>query len=591
MNYDGLSKRLVAFIFLGCSLIMCTKKDQLATAEKEPGQIEKRFFTTHRTPNADEKTIVDYLIRQQQKSKFVEKTVAQIGYPRWDKMIVLKSKGNKSGRGESDSSVTSYYIPFVRDSQQFVNASMIINTTASDTSFGYRCDWQYAQRQNSLNSVSDSAEYHAIFFMVLDKAVFGYTEFNITDTSIFKHNNLTPLRIKLTNPTPGNRGNDYTTVQICQNVIVTWQDCPYPRGHCGGPNGTCDNCDECTNSGPWTYCWTTWIVGGSGFGNTGGAGLGSSVGGGGNNGGSSPTPCPGTTSSQRGQTVTPGCEPGWSGIGTPDPSTTFTINGITFTTSNYPGKNNGLPWRWWENASLLAPFGGLPYGSWAINYLSQNPHLSFLAFQNYFMTQSEGTDDNYNQIYWDNPNLFFSQQSLPTFNSFKNAFPKRTDPLYNTARKLYSSIGGELLNMYDSDTTLFQNTCALRISKALNYSGVTIPAGIDRFQGADGKFYFINCNALLFWMKKTFGVPSGTNYLVESQGGTQGLFFPYYLEFKKGIYIMTPNNPNGCPTSTTPQTGFCASGHADLIENGKCDGGCHFNAIGGVKEIFIWELQ
>jgi hypothetical protein len=23
----------------------------------------------------------------------------------------------------------------------------------------------------------------------------------------------------------------------------------------------------------------------------------------------------------------------------------------------------------------------------------------------------------------------------------------------------------------------------------------------------------------------------------------------------------------------------------------EADGGCHFNAIGGVKEIFIWELQ
>lgn len=184
MNYDGLSKRLVAFIFLGCSLIMCTKKDQLATAEKEPGGIEKKFFTTNRTQHVDEKVLVDYLVRQHQKNKFVEKTVAQIGYPRWDKMIAIKTKSNGSGKGASDSTVTTYYIPFVRNSQQYVNASMIINTTASDTSFGYRCDWEYAQRQNSLNSVSDSAEYHAIFFMVLDKAVFGYTEFDITDTSI-----------------------------------------------------------------------------------------------------------------------------------------------------------------------------------------------------------------------------------------------------------------------------------------------------------------------------------------------------------------------------------------------------------------------
>lgn len=30
---------------------------------------------------------------------------------------------------------------------------------------------------------------------------------------------------------------------------------------------------------------------------------------------------------------------------------------------------------------------------------------------------------------------------------------------------------------------------------------------------------------------------------------------------------------------------------ADLMEYGRCDGGCHFNALGSLKEIFIWELQ
>lgn len=52
---------------------MCTKKDQLATLENEPGAIEKNFFTTNRTQNDDERVLVDYLIRQQQKNKFVEK--------------------------------------------------------------------------------------------------------------------------------------------------------------------------------------------------------------------------------------------------------------------------------------------------------------------------------------------------------------------------------------------------------------------------------------------------------------------------------------------------------------------------------------
>lgn len=73
MKHYSLSTRVASFIFLGCSLLMCTKKDQLATLENEPGAIEKKFFTTNRTQNDDERVLVDYLIRQQQKNKFVEK--------------------------------------------------------------------------------------------------------------------------------------------------------------------------------------------------------------------------------------------------------------------------------------------------------------------------------------------------------------------------------------------------------------------------------------------------------------------------------------------------------------------------------------
>lgn len=48
---------------------------------------------------------------------------------------------------------------------------------------------------------------------------------------------------------------------------------------------------------------------------------------------------------------------------------------------------------------------------------------------------------------------------------------------------------------------------------------------------------------------------------------------------------MTPNYPGN--------NYFGASGHADIIENAVCDGGCFFDGStwGGINEIFIWELQ
>lgn len=229
---------------------------------------------------------------------------------------------------------------------------------------------------------------------------------------------------------------------------------------------------------------------------------------------------------------------------------------------------------------------------WAIDYLNNNPNVNFQDFYNQFLSPPEGQDGNYDSNYWDDPNLTFPPQTLPSWNSFKAAYPKHSDPSYDTPAGMYSAVGGTVLNLYNSNPSAYQNTCALRISRALNYSGITIQPGTDRYQGADGKYYFLSAAALLKWMKKTFGTPTGSNHLTGAQGGQNGQNFPSLLSGKKGIYIMTPNLPGGCPSASNPQgTGFCASGHADMIENSICDGGCYFNARGGVNEIFIWEMQ
>jgi hypothetical protein len=255
--------------------------------------------------------------------------------------------------------------------------------------------------------------------------------------------------------------------------------------------------------------------------------------------------------------------------------------------------NSGTPNTvWWIDVTFLELYGGLNFGSWAINYLKQNPNINFSIFENQFMKLPEGQDENYDANYWDDPNLSFPFQNLPNWTNFKANYPKHLDPLYDTPVEMYTSIGGQVLNMYNSNSSAYQNTCAIRVSKALNYSGITITSGTDRYQGADGKYYFLSAAAIFKWMKKTFGTPTGSNHLTGSQGGANGQNFPALVTGKKGVYIMIPNFPGGCPTPTNPVgTGFCASGHADLIENGQCDGGCYFNILGGVHEIFIWELQ
>ncbi len=220
-------------------------------------------------------------------------------------------------------------------------------------------------------------------------------------------------------------------------------------------------------------------------------------------------------------------------------------------------------------------------------------------FSNQFLGIVEGPDGEFNPAFWDDPNNQFSPQPLPTWVAFQAAFPKHSDPAYDTPLEMYSSIGGEVYSL--TYTGPRSNTCAIRLSKALNYSGVTIPLVYDAtvgkkvtFLGGDGKYYFVNANAMNRWMRKTFGCKYPNTAIGEysnsrawrfneTECGEKGKDLPYLLFGFKGIYSMIPNDPSVA-------TGFEASGHVDLISLGKCDGDCFFSPKGGIKYVDFWLL-
>lgn len=244
-----------------------------------------------------------------------QKTVKQIGYPRWDKALKVPAKTNHSGRGNTDTSYSTYFVPFVRDSQNYVNASLIINTSPSDTGFYYKCDWQYSEWQNNPNGYSDTAKSFAVFFMVMDRAVFGHTKFKITDSLLFRQGNQKPVSIRLDPSGNGGKGNDYyAPVDICQQTTTWFQNCPWINNNqaCNGPGGSCDYCSACMQLTTTTYCWTIWALVVTGGGSTGGSG---GTGGGGGSGGSG-TPPNCQPVAVKGANANPNCEPGWQ----PDPT-------------------------------------------------------------------------------------------------------------------------------------------------------------------------------------------------------------------------------------------------------------------------------
>jgi hypothetical protein len=319
----------MAFILTGLLVYISCRKADSPLQDQPPFSktSEDRFFNSHRSTDPTEKALVDFIKRRNAKDYFVEQTIKQIGYPRWDKALSFKKPATKSAERENaEDSVSISYIPFVRDSQHYVNALLIIKTQQTDTAFYYFCDWQYKSKVHGLPSIDTTAERYAIFFMILDNRTFGHTGFNITDTSLFPA--AVPRagggkRLEFVNISSSGaaRNNLWEYHEICVDFYV-----------CGDPDwcarhGGCDYLNCVAGAGEPGHCYLVTSIcdgwweetGGSGGGTGGTGGTGGS--GGGSGGGNTPPNCGGPITNSKGM-ILEGCQPGWNpggGGGTPPP--------------------------------------------------------------------------------------------------------------------------------------------------------------------------------------------------------------------------------------------------------------------------------
>jgi uncharacterized membrane protein YgcG len=277
------------FLFMAI-FFSCTRLERKVGDEnyETTSEIEHKFFNSFKSYDYRTEAIKIYLYQLNSKSHFVERTAKQIGFPRWDKMMVTtpdKVAQSLVEQNVTDSSVT-YYLPFSRPNENFVNAAMVIAVEPNDTAVSYMLDWQYKLMQNLPNGINDSAERFALHFMIMDKITFGTKQFSILDPSLFKTNGKTANTLKLSDS--NSSSNNLVLVQYCQNVTVYFNDCTYPDTQDCTP--TCDKCWLCTSHYSYQYCWEDWEDEGSG-GGSGGSGGGSGGGGsGGSGGGSGGTP-------------------------------------------------------------------------------------------------------------------------------------------------------------------------------------------------------------------------------------------------------------------------------------------------------------
>lgn len=283
---------LIVFISV-LAIPSCKKNDFGATTQKiDVSLLEQKFFNTHRSNDPTEKALVNFLQKINDKENFVVQTALQIGFPRWDKAIASSKKIlNSNTQNLLGDSTQVFFIPFVRDAQNYVNASMVIYASATDTTFTYRCDWQYAQFVNNSTTTNDEAENVAAFFMTLDNAVFGYTQFKINDKRLFKPksnihvNDTADYIIKKVsfNDSANNIASNNFMAYECTNIVIS-----YVCSFCYA------NDPDCPLGGTWQefYQFCDWVFypdngGGGTGGNEPGGGGGGNPGGGGN----TPPPC------------------------------------------------------------------------------------------------------------------------------------------------------------------------------------------------------------------------------------------------------------------------------------------------------------
>ncbi|WP_433627078.1 T6SS effector amidase Tae4 family protein [Chryseobacterium cucumeris] len=236
--------------------------------------------------------------------------------------------------------------------------------------------------------------------------------------------------------------------------------------------------------------------------------------------------------------------------------------------------------------------------NFAQQFFANNPNTSWEQFENWFLGTSEGkADEYYDTAYWDNPTLTFPPQSLPSWQNYYNAFPKDVNgkglsgpAIYEIVKGTPKALRDDVLNDSNPNNDHdYDNACALRVSIALNYSGVKIPNIPNHtFKGGDGKYYFLSAKKLNAWMRKTFGTNPATSttpynsnhiHITGNQAGVNGVNLPAILKDKKGIYSLVSSNS------------AWASGHGDILQpNGTCINGCHFFDA-PIDYIDVWILQ
>lgn len=537
--------------------------------------IAARFFSAKGHIDPAAQIVLNEIKRRNNEGKFINDFTQTNGFPIWSHALVANSPNQD----------TVVYIPLVLNKTRFVNGFIkaVINNGIVISSFKSSDYSNYPFTENA----SFSADNFATLMMYFDNKVFHHDQFVLTDARLFPHisagkNQSGGREIKLRKISLGNSSTRLSRSQTssisartsnCEllTIVIDWLE--KDAANCTCYNKICidwqDGCTDCSNLHSSYFSYTSCGGGPSGPATSSG-------------GTWSPAPPPGGGGSS--STI---AAPSGGYLLYPNTQEYFDFVDYTLT------PNERVFWDDPSKAEFVAPLiRKLVQGNYSsatvtyiqnwLSYLMGNPDITPAEFQNYFMYQPEGADGEYDATYWDDPNLTLPLDSLPSWASFRAAFPKIVDAQTNEiypmdADSVYNLVGGVMKTNHNNFVPGWSNACAIRGSRALNYCGKPITSNSSKvYLGSDAKKYIVSAKAFNQYMRKKFGPPTDTLTAAQINGNPQKIVD--FLRGKTGIYTMVTS-------------GGSYSGHVDLIENGNVLGGPATDPVGNVAKIEIWQLK
>ena len=592
---------LLIFCLLCLMLVLSCKKQE----NIPPLQLETNHFFNSEAISEETKKVFDFLKQFESNTTYFEKFITRNGNPIWDKSIKIQI-GNQN----------EIFIPLVKKEDNQV-LKLLRAHSRNDGTFDLMVlnansmEW-YKDNEKNLGL---STKIVSLLFLESDFKVFGHNIFNLKD-NLYLENSLNSNFIKLNTKRNGWINPQYSIEGESEEepnnlswiCIDFWLE---KNCTCGVKTPEdCDWCDICVYKVCSTYNNFDWLNhnpfanagsnnqnGGGYFGNFAWKASNNSSGSGGHNSPPIFDPCDlsNMPPPPPGQEYPP-CESGaptpWEPVESPsnefdDFFSTLSQEQLFFLQSPGNVQFKALFMSYLIEKGFTTQ--SKDFIDWGIDFMLHNPTTTIEEFDNWFMGEPEGPDSEYDVEFWEDQNNTFTKQELPSWSNFSVAFPGRKDPRYNTSKKMFENIGGDVYSKgYTGEKS---NTCAIRLSKALNESGVKIPyipkqtfKGKDKDVNGLDQYYFLGAANMITWMKKVFGTTDNENYSTFTTVDVNNGTLINQFSNKTGIYCMLPVKATGTGS-------FNATGHVDLMVFGIYDGNGYSNPPGGLKEIVFWNLK